>query len=85
MIAYPSQVSLVRKHLTNADEGRSVRSANFTHQSLYLRLLSQVWLSSLDKGYEESPGSLNSRFAWETQVSVRARKVPQKNIMLCDV
>ena len=33
---------------------------------------------------EESPGSLNSRFAWETQVSVRARTVPQKRRILCE-
>ena len=33
---------------------------------------------------EESPGSLNSRFAWETQVPVRVRTVPQKRKQLCE-
>ena len=33
---------------------------------------------------EESPGSLNSRFAWEIQVPVRVRTVPQKRKQLCE-
>ena len=35
-------------------------------------------------GCEESPGSINSKFAWEIQVPVRVRTVPQKRRILCE-
>ena len=46
--------------------------------------LRALLLVNENEGCEESPGSLNSKFAWETQVPARVRTVPQKRRQLCE-
>ena len=82
----PSELS---DSLASEGEGKGVRSAKTAAMSRRQARSRTPCRANLEPMFlvstgEESPGSLNSKFAWETQVPVRVRTVPQKRRILCE-
>ena len=83
-----SRANLEPMFLVSEDEGIGVRSATTAAMSRRQARSRTPCRANLELMFlvstgEESPGSLNSKFAWETQVPVRVRTVPQKRRILC--